>query len=87
MESITTDIHLTAKTVGELNGKLADLRHNINNYLSLISAAAEIIIRKPELAPRMTTNILDQPKRIVDELQRFTSEFEKTLNIVRPPID
>jgi nitrogen-specific signal transduction histidine kinase len=85
MEMPQSPVTLAAREVEELNGKLADLRHNINNCLSLITAAAEIVSRKPDSAPRMITNIVEQPQRIVEELDRFTGEFEKALGIKRDP--
>ena len=85
MEMPQSAVTLAAAEVEELNRKLADLRHNINNCLSLIIASAEMVGRKPDSAPRMIANIIEQPQRIVEELQRFSGEFEKALGIKRSP--
>ena len=46
-------VTLNVEQIGELNKKLATLRHDVNNNLALVVAAAEIIRRKPESAERM----------------------------------
>ncbi len=74
---------MTPEQIGELNRKLATLRHDINNHLSLIVAAAELIKYNPESANRMATTLGEQPPKISDELARFSAEFEKALGIVR----
>jgi hypothetical protein len=74
---------LTPEQVAEFNSKLSEMRHNINNYLSMVIAATELIKRKPEGADRFLEMIVQQPPRIISELQQFTNEFEKTLKIER----
>jgi RNA polymerase sigma factor (sigma-70 family) len=49
----TEPVTLGVEQIGELNRKLADLRHDINNYASLILASAELLRRRPETAERM----------------------------------
>ncbi len=67
---------LTLAQVEELRRHLGELRHDVNNALAQITAATEIIQTKPDLSPRMTRIIIEQPKRIVDEMQRFAREFD-----------
>ncbi|MCL5099059.1 MAG: hypothetical protein M1608_16295 [Candidatus Omnitrophica bacterium] len=76
-------VTLTPVQVGELNQKLADMRHNVNNQLSLITAAAEIATRKPDMAQRFLGNLIVQPQRIVEEIRRFSDEFERAFGITR----
>ncbi|MGV3774675.1 MAG: hypothetical protein ACO1QB_17375 [Verrucomicrobiales bacterium] len=78
-----TNLVLPAKDVEELNHKLSTMRHNINNQLALIVASVEVIRRKPERGPQLMENIALQPDRIIEELRRFTAEFEKTLGITQ----
>ena len=40
-------VTLNVEQIGELNRKLSTLRHDVNNGLALVVAAAEIIRRKP----------------------------------------
>jgi len=59
------------------------LRHDVNNYLSLMLAAAEVIRRKPEAAERMSVTFDEQPRKVTDAMLRFSAEFEKSLAIKR----
>lgn len=78
-----TPITLTPQQVAELSEKLATARHDINNHLSLIVAAVELMRRKPEIAPRMVDSISQQPDKIIAQMRAFSAEFEQTLNITR----
>lgn len=78
-----TPVTLTPEQIGELNEKLSRTRHDVNNCLSLIVAAIELMRRKPELAPRMTDTIAQQPDKIIAELRAFSAEFEQTFGITR----
>ena len=79
----TQPVTLTVEQLAELNGKLSAMRHDINNQLSLIVAAVELIRRKPELAERMMTTLAEQPARITESLLKFSAEFERALGISR----
>jgi len=72
-------VSLTVEQVAELNGKLSTMRHDINNYLSLIVASVELIRYKPETAERMMTTVVEQPPRIAAALHKFSAEFERLL--------
>jgi hypothetical protein len=76
-------VALTPEQVDAINRNLAEMRHNVNNYLSLITATTEIITRKPEMAQRLLSNLAVQPQRIVDEIRKFSAEFERALGINR----
>lgn len=76
-------ISLNAEQVAQLCSQLSEMRHKVNNYLTLITAAAEIMHRKTEAAPRMMESIMQQPTKINQEIQRFSDVFETSLG-VRP---
>jgi RecB family endonuclease NucS len=78
-----TPVTLSPEQIGALSEKLSKARHDVNNCLSLIVAAAELTRRKPELGPRMTETIAQQPDKIIAELRAFTAEFETALGITR----
>jgi hypothetical protein len=80
----TEPVTLTVAQLDELNRKLANMRHDINNNLSLIVAAMELIRHKPQMTERMLTTLSEQPAKIGDALGKFSSEFERTLGITRP---
>jgi tagatose-1,6-bisphosphate aldolase len=77
-------ITLNARQIDELKQKLAMLRHNVNNNLSLIVAAVEIIRRKPETAERMETSLTEQPRKISDAIAQFSRELDAVLRVNRP---
>ncbi len=74
---------LTGSQVEELNKQLANMRHDINNHLSLMMAAVELVRRKPEAAERMAGTLTEQPHKITEAMKKFTLEFEATLGLRR----
>jgi len=83
MASPTGPVTLTVQQIEELQKKLSSLRHDVNNHLSLIVAAAELIKFNPSSADRMCATLGDQPPKISEEITRFSAEFEKALGITR----
>jgi hypothetical protein len=75
---------LTAEQIAALNDKLSSMRHDINNQLSLIVAAVELIRHKPSTTERMMATLVEQPPRISEGLSKFSAEFERNLGITRP---
>ena len=69
--------------IEDLNHKLSTLRHDINNNLSLIMAASELIRHKPHMAERMMATLLEQPPKITAALTKFSAEFEQAFGISR----
>ena len=78
-ESVT----LTAAQVMALNHKLSELRHDVNNQLSLVVGAAELIRCKPETTPRMLGTLSAAPQRIAEQIRLFSDQFEKTFGLTR----
>ena len=76
-------VTLTIEQIGDLNGKLATMRHDINNQLSLVVAAVELIRHKPQMAERMLATLVEQPAKISEALARFSGEFERALGLTR----
>ena len=77
-------VTFSPEAVGELSGKLSDCRHNVNNFLSLVVAAGELIRYRPEMAERMAATAAEQSQKITEEMQRFSAEFDKAFGITRP---
>jgi len=69
--------------IEELNQKLSHLRHDVNNNLSLMVAALELVRYKPEMAERMMDTISEQPPKITTAITKFSEEIEKMLGITR----
>jgi hypothetical protein len=76
-------ITLTPTQVEELNRKLSQMRHDVNNTLSLIVAAIELIKYKPEMTERMIATLKEQPPKIISEISKFSQEFEGSFGIIR----
>ena len=76
-------VTLLPEQVEALSRKLAEMRHNINNDLALINAVVEVVTRKPDMAGRLMVSLSEQPVKIVEEMKRFSAEFEKSLGL--PP--
>jgi hypothetical protein len=77
-------VTLTVEQIEELNRKLSTLRHDINGDLALIVAAAELIKLNPDLKEKMLTTLLEQPPKIRERTDKFSTEFEQFLGITRP---
>ena len=76
-------VTLTVEQLKELNGKLSVMRHDINNKLSLIVAAVELIRHKPQMAENWMPTLAEQPAKIAATLAKFSAEFEQALGITR----
>ena len=76
-------VTLDPEQIAQLNKRLSETRHNVNNFLALIVAATELIRRKPETTTRMVDTMAEQPQKIMEELQKFSKEFETLLRIHR----
>ena len=77
-------VTLNAEQIAELNKKLASMRHDVNNNLSLIMAAVEILRRRPEAAERMLNSLSEQPQKIAASLAQFSRELETMLHVTKP---
>ena len=77
-------VSFSHEQVQELNRQLSNLRHDINNHLSLIMAATELIRHKPHLADRMMNTLTEQPPKIAAAMSDFSREFESAFGITHP---
>ncbi len=76
-------VQFSVEQVQDLNEKLSTLRHDINNQLSLILAACELIRHKPQMAERMTDTVAEQPPKITAAMAKFSADFENAFGIGR----
>jgi hypothetical protein len=83
MEIPSNPVTLTAAQIDELNKQLSKMRHDINNHLSLVIFAVEVLRTKPEMLERMSGTIADQPGKIMSDIAKFSAAFEGTLGVVR----
>lgn len=76
-------VTLNVDQLDQLNRKLANMRHDINNALSLMLAAVELIKCKPQMTEKMIGTLMEQPPKIGHSLTKFSAEFEQTFGITR----
>lgn len=76
-------VTLSSQQIEELNQKLSRMRHDINNHLSLVVFAIEVLRSKPEMLERMTATLSDQPPKITGDMAKFSAEFEQVFGITR----
>ena len=74
-------VTLTVEQIAALNQELANMRHDINNNLSLVMAAVELTRAKPQLTERMVGTLVEQPPKISQAMMSFCAQFEKALEI------
>jgi hypothetical protein len=77
-------VTLSVEQIKDLNQKLSTMRHDINNHLSLILAAVELVKYKPDMVQRMMESLTKQPPKMSTVISTFSEEFQKTLGITRP---
>jgi hypothetical protein len=83
MAAPTMPITITPEQLQELNQHLSHMRHEINNQLSLVVAALELMRFKPDLRDRMLATAGQQPPRITAELAKFSAEFERIFGLTQ----
>lgn len=79
----TKPVTLDAAQIKDLSQNLSNMRHDINNCLSLILAGVELARHNPEMVKQMIETLSQQPRKISDHMSKFSVEFEKTLGISR----
>jgi hypothetical protein len=80
----TQPVTLNVDQIRHLNQQLSNMRHDINNHLSMIVAVAELVRTNPDTGKRMAGTLAEQPAKITRQLERFIAEFEGMLGITRP---
>lgn len=83
MELPAQPVTLTVEQIAELSEKLGTMRHDVNNKLSLILAAVDVLQYKPQMIDRMMATVAEQPQKIIEAVASFSAEFEKTFGIKR----
>jgi hypothetical protein len=74
-------ITLTPEQLKELSKKLSLMRHEINNQLSLVVAALELMRFKPDMREKLFDTINQQPPKIAAEMVKFSDEFDRALGL------
>jgi hypothetical protein len=83
MTQPTKPVALSVEQIGELNQKLAALRHDLNNSLSLIAATVELVRHRPTVSEQMWDTLAEQPRKIGESFLQFSRDLEAALHIMR----
>jgi hypothetical protein len=83
MNQPTRPVALSIEQISELNQKLANLRHDLNNSLSLIAATVELVRRRPTVPEQMWNTLAEQPRKIGESFSQFSRDLEAALHITR----
>ncbi|MGB7748108.1 MAG: hypothetical protein WBN75_12565 [Verrucomicrobiia bacterium] len=83
MNQPTKPVALSLEQISELNQKLATLRHDLNNSLSLIAATVELVRRRPTVPEPMWNTLAEQPRKIGEAFSQFSRDLEAALHITR----
>ncbi len=76
-------VTLSVEQIAELNHKLSSMRHAINNQLSVVVAAAELIRLKPQILEERLTAMRHSLDKLTQAVNEFSAEFERTFGITR----
>ncbi|HVY71199.1 MAG TPA: hypothetical protein VHH73_14805 [Verrucomicrobiae bacterium] len=74
-------VTLQPEQIAELHSQLRKARHNVNNSLMLMSAAAEMFYQRPEIAEDMIAKIGEEAKKATETIRLFSKSLEATLAI------
>jgi len=77
MNQPTKPVALSMEQIGELNQKLATLRHDLNNSLSLIAATVELVRRRPSVTEQMWNTLAEQPRKIGESFSQFSATWRR----------
>ncbi len=75
---------MSPQDVARLLKQLAIARHDINNALSLVSAASELIRMNPATTAKMLLTLNEQPPKIVACLRDFSLQLEQAVGLRKP---
>lgn len=81
----TQPVTLSPGEIQALHHQLREFRHDLNNRLSLIVAAGEIIRHKPDMAEQLLDNFIDQPQQITELVSEFTRAVERAVGVTGDP--
>jgi hypothetical protein len=77
----TEPVKLGVEEIEELSQHFSAFRHDVNNSVGLIGAAAELMRYNPDAAKRWSTTMIEQPARIAGKTREFIAEAERRLTI------
>ena len=77
----TQPVTLSVEQLRHLNQQLTNMRHDINNHLSMMVAIAELVRTNPDAGKRLAGTLSEQLPKITRQLEKFSAEFAATFGI------
>src|SRR4051812_32993389 len=74
-------VTLSVQQIEDLSQHFSFFRHDVNNNVGLIGAAAELMRYSPDAAKRWSVTLIEQPPRIAGKTREFIAEAERVLTI------
>ena len=74
-------VTLSVAQIEELSQHFSFFRHDINNSVGMIGAAAELVRYSPQAAQRWSATVIEQPPRIAGKTREFAAEFRRIIGL------
>jgi hypothetical protein len=74
-------VTLSAAELDQLRSRLSTFRHAVNNQLSLMVTATELLRLKSESAGRLANSLARSEEKIGQEIKAFVEELEALLHL------
>ena len=81
MRAPTEPVNLSVEEVAVLAKSFSTMRHDVNNQLALIMAAAELLRAKPQMADRLAQTLSEQPPKISAALNKYCDDFQTAFGV------
>jgi hypothetical protein len=72
---------LSVAQIEELSQHFSFFRHDVNNSVGLVGAAAELMRYSPEASKKWSATLIEQPARIAGKTREFILEAERLLGL------
>jgi hypothetical protein len=74
-------ITLTVAQIEELSQHFSSFRHDVNNSVGMVGAAAELVRYSPQAARRWSATVIEQPPRIAGKTREFAAQVRRTVGL------
>jgi hypothetical protein len=74
-------VTLSVAQIEELSQHFSFFRHDINNSVGMIGAAAELVRYSPQAAQRWSATVIEQPARIAGKTREFVAEARRIIGL------
>jgi hypothetical protein len=79
----TAPVTLTVEQVGELNGKLSKMRHDVSGELTIVCLALDVMKKDPSQGAKLAAMVSGRVPKISQLVGEFSRDFETMMGITR----